>query len=329
MLSFFSITIISYLLFPFSFSYAIEVIDRVPNNILIYHRFNDDRYPSTNTTLKQFEEQIQYLKNNHYKFITLSELMANPKMNEKSVSITVDDAYKSFYEFGFPVLKKYDIPATLFLSTGSVGSFEHLTWDQLKELLAYGIDIQNHTHSHSHMPEQTIEEIENEILTSQKIIYDNLGIEPDLFAYPYGEASAKSQKILKKYFKAAFGQHSGAFSINDPYYISRFPINENFGSIDRIREASSVLSFNHSTISPSDPFMQILQKRFVLDFLEDPNLINCFFSDIKGSISATKILVDLKLLFELDRIPNKGRLRVNCTKIDQEIYWFGYQFYLN
>ncbi|MDB9776754.1 polysaccharide deacetylase family protein [Alphaproteobacteria bacterium] len=329
MLRFFLFIITSYLLFPVSFSYAIEVIDKVPNNILIYHRFNDERYPSTNTTLKQFEDQIQYLKNNNYKFITLSELLANPKITKKSISITVDDAYQSFYEFGFPILKKYNISATLFVSTSSVGSSDHATWNQLKELLDYGIEIQNHTHTHSRMPDQTIEEIENEILTSQKLIYDNLGIKPDLFAYPYGEASAKSQKIVKKYFKAAFGQHSGAFSTIDTYYIPRFPINENFGSIDRIREASSVLAFNHLTISPSDPFMQIPQKNFVLDFSEDPKFINCFFSDFKGSIPATRVLMKTKLLFELDRMPVKGRLRVNCTKIDQNTYWFGYQFYLN
>ena len=329
MLRFFLFTIISFLLFPVSFSYATEVIDKIPNNILVYHRFNDERFPSTNTTLKQFEEQIQYLKSNKYKFITLTELIANPEMKEKSISITVDDAYQSFYKFGFPVLKKYDISATLFLSTDTVGSSEHLNWTQLKELSSYGIDIQNHTHSHSRMPDQTIEEIENEILISQKIIFDNLGFEPDLFAYPYGETSIEVQEIVKKYFKAAFGQHSGAFSISDPYYISRFPINENFGSLARIKEASNVLAFNQATIMPSDPFMKVPQKRFVLDFKEDPHLINCFFSDFQGSILGKKVLVESKLLFDLERMPTKGRLRVNCTKFDQGIHWFGYQYYLN
>ena len=329
MLRFFLFTIISFSLFPVSFSYATEVIDKIPNNILVYHRFNDDRFPSTNTTLEQFEEQIQYLKSNKYKFVTLTELIINPKMNDKSIAITVDDAYQSFYEFGFPVLKKYNIPATLFLSTETVGSSEHLDWTQLKELLSYGIDIQNHTHSHSRMPEQTAEAIENEISTSQKIIFDNLGFKPDLFAYPYGETSIEVQKIVKKYFKAAFGQHSGAFSIYDPYYIPRFPINENFGSLARIKEASSVLPFNQATIRPLDPFMKVPQKRFVLDFKEDPNLINCFFSDFQGSILGTKVSMESILLFDLERMPIKGRLRVNCTKFDQGIHWFGYQYYLN
>ena len=176
MLRFFLFTIISFSLFPVSFSYATEVIDKIPNNILVYHRFNDERFPSTNTTLEQFEEQIQYLKSNKYKFVTLTELIINPKMNDKSIAITVDDAYQSFYEFGFPVLKKYNIPATLFLSTETVGSSEHLDWTQLKELSSYGIDIQNHTHSHSRMPEQTTEAIENEISTSQKLFLIILGL---------------------------------------------------------------------------------------------------------------------------------------------------------
>lgn len=329
MLRFFLFIIIYHLLFPVFFSYATQVIDKTPNNILIYHRFNDDRFPSTNTTLKQFEEQIKYLISENYKFITLTELIANPNMNEKSISITIDDAYKSFYEFGFPILKKYNISATLFLSTGSVGSSEHLNWAQLKEISSYGIDIQNHTHSHPHMPEQTKEEIESEILISQEIIFDNLGIKPDLFAYPYGETSISVQDVVKKYFKAAFGQHSGAFSLKDPYYISRFPINENFGSIKRIINAANALSFNKVIIKPSNPFMKIPKKRFALDFLVDPKLINCFFSDFQGSIPNSKILMESKILFELERLPEEGRLRINCTKIDKGIYWFGYQYYVN
>ncbi|MDC1315981.1 polysaccharide deacetylase family protein [Alphaproteobacteria bacterium] len=329
MLRFLILLIFSNLLFPVSISYATEVIDKIPNNILIYHRFNDNRFPSTNTTIEQFEEQIDYLITNDYKFVTLNQLVNDPDMMDKSVAITIDDAYQSFYQFGFPVLKKNNISATLFLSTESVGSSDFLNWTQLKELLNYGIDIQNHTHTHSHMPLQTLLEIENEILLSQKIIMDNLGIKPDLFAYPYGETSSAVQGIIKKYFKAAFGQHSGAFSFNDPYYIARFPINENYGSLERIKSSSTVLSFKHSSIQPNDPFMKIPQKRFVLDFKEEPSSINCYFSDFQGSILGTKTTMNTKLLYELDRMPVPGRLRVNCTKIDQGTFWYGYQYYLN
>ena len=170
MLRFLILLIFCNLLFPVSISYATEVIDKTPNNILIYHRFNDNRFPSTNTTIQQFEDQIDYLITNNYKFVTLHQLVNDPDMKDKSIAITIDDAYQSFYQFGFPVLKKYNISATLFLSTESVGSSDFLNWTQLRELLNYGIDIQNHTHTHSHMPDQTLVEIE------KFIVQYNIGI---------------------------------------------------------------------------------------------------------------------------------------------------------
>jgi peptidoglycan/xylan/chitin deacetylase (PgdA/CDA1 family) len=318
-------------LFPFSFSYATKVIDKIPNNILIYHRFNDSRFPSTNTTIDQFESHIQYLISKNYKFITLTELINNPSYEKKTIAITVDDAYQSFYDYAYPILKKNNISATLFLSTSTVGSSEHLNWEQLKDLQSYGIDIQNHTHTHPHLPDLSIEKIEEEIIISQKIISDNLGFIPHLFAYPYGEASEDAILVMKKYFKAAFGQHSGAFSLNDPYYIARFPINENFGSIERIKNASSVLSFKNTGIEPSNQKLNVIsnQKRYVVNFFEDPSNVTCYISDFNGSIKSQQNIMNTVILIELERPPVKGRLRFNCTKFEEGTYWYGYQYYVN
>ena len=87
-------------------------------------------------------------------------------------------------------------------------------------------------------------EIINEIEISQKIIFENLEIKPNLFAYPFGENSSLAQEIVSRYFDAAFGQHSGAFSIDQKFYIPRFPLNENYSSLDRIRDASQALPFS-------------------------------------------------------------------------------------
>ena len=97
MLRFFLFTIISFLLFPVSFSYATEVIDKIPNNILVYHRFNDERFPSTNTTLKQFEEQIQYLKNN--KFIDKDSGEKIPDETIKLLNVQKDATVKQLIKY--------------------------------------------------------------------------------------------------------------------------------------------------------------------------------------------------------------------------------------
>ena len=230
---------------------------------------------------------------------------------------------------GLPIFEKYEIPVTLFLNTENVGGQNYMNWTQLKSVLSRGVDIQNHTHSHSSLSSLSEIEIVNEIEKSQDLIFENLGITPNLFAYPFGENSTIAQKVVSQYFDAAFGQHSGAFSTNQKYFIPRFPLNENYGSIDRIKNASSVLPFNNVDIQPSNPYQKDPTTRYVLDFSEDTAGINCFISDFQGSFDQKIEKLNNKILIELNRLPVKGRLRFNCTKVDKNIFWFGYQYLIN
>ena len=78
--------------------------------VLMYHRFNESKHPATNISLEVFEQQIEYLVNNNFNVLPLTQLVMflknNKKIPNKSVFITIDDAYKSFYKYGFPILKK-------------------------------------------------------------------------------------------------------------------------------------------------------------------------------------------------------------------------------
>ncbi len=295
----------------------------------MYHRFGETKYPSTNITIEQVESHISYLKENNFKFIYARDILSPEILLEKTIAITVDDAYQSFYELGLPIFEKNDIPVTLFLNTENVGGSNYMSWPQLIDSIKRGVDIQNHTHSHSSLSLLSKEEIINEIEKSQKIILDNLEIEPNLFAYPFGENSALAQEIISEYFDAAFGQHSGAFSIDQKYYIPRFSLNENYGSLNRIRDASNALPFSNATLQPTNPYMSPASRRFVLDVKGGVNGINCFVSDFQGSIEKTFTILENKLLIELDRDPVQGRLRFNCTKVDNGVYWFGYQYLID
>jgi peptidoglycan/xylan/chitin deacetylase (PgdA/CDA1 family) len=295
----------------------------------MYHRFGESKYPSTNTTNEQLEEHLSYLTENNFDFIFARDLLKPEALFKKTISITVDDAYLSFYEVGLPIFEKFDIPVTLFLNTENVGGNNYMSWQQLKDTLTRGIDIQNHTHSHSSLSVLSDEEIINEIEKSQELIFNNLGITPNLFAYPFGENSLKAQGIVSNYFDAAFGQHSGAFSIDQKYYIPRFPLNENYGSLDRIRDAANSLPFSKALLQPADPFLNPASTRFVLSVEGGVQNVNCFISDFEGSIGKTTTSLEDKLLIELDRMPVKGRLRFNCTKVDNGVYWYGYQYLIN
>jgi peptidoglycan/xylan/chitin deacetylase (PgdA/CDA1 family) len=251
------------------------------------------------------------------------------QLNEKTITVTIDDAYLSFYEVGLPIFEKYQVPVTLFLNTENVGGFNYMSWDQLRDALNRGVEIQNHSHTHSSFATLDDESIISEIETSQSLILANLNITPNLFAFPFGESSDAAQKIIETYFDAAFGQHSGAFSMNYRYYIPRYPLNENYGSIDRLRDISKSLPFQAAQLQPSNPTLNPPSTRFVLDIAEGVNGVNCFISDFQGSIEKQMTVLENKLLIELSRMPVSGRLRFNCTKVDNGIFWYGHQYFLN
>ena len=295
----------------------------------MYHRFGETKYPSTNITVEQLESHLNYLVEQNYRFIQASDLLDPEQHKEKTITVTIDDAYLSFYEVGLPIFEKYQVPVTLFLNTENVGGFNYMSWDQLRDSLRRGVEIQNHSHTHSSFATLDEEAIMSEIETSQNLIFTNLNITPNLFAFPFGESSDLAQKTIERYFDAAFGQHSGAFSMNYQYYIPRFPLNENYGSLDRLRDISKSLPFESAQLQPSNPTLNPPSTRFVLDVEGGVNGVNCFIADFQGSIEKKMTVLENKLLIELSRMPVSGRLRFNCTKVDNDIFWYGHQYFLN
>ena len=295
----------------------------------MYHRFGESKYTSTNITVEQLESHLNYLVEQNFRFTQASDLLDPEQQKEKTITVTIDDAYLSFYEVGLPIFEKYQVPVTLFLNTENVGGFNYMSWDQLRDVLDRGVEIQNHSHTHSSFSTLDEEAIINEIETSQSLIFANLNITPNLFAFPFGESSDMAQKIIERYFDAAFGQHSGAFSMNYQYYIPRFPLNANYGSLDRLREISKSLPFEAAQLQPSNPTLNPPSTRFVLDVEGGVNGVNCFISDFQGSIEKQMTTLENKLLIELSRMPVSGRLRFNCTKVDNSIFWYGHQYFIN
>ena len=125
--------------------------------ILIYHRFGDDRYPTTNVSNEAFSEQMNFLRDNGYKVIPFSELVTliknNTNIPEKTVVITIDDSYATVYENAWPVLKKHGYPFSVFVYTKGVDRHygDYMNWSQLRELKEYGVDIQDHSFGHKHL----------------------------------------------------------------------------------------------------------------------------------------------------------------------------------
>ena len=151
---------------------------------LMYHRFNEDKYPSTNIQMSVFKQQIEIIKKFKYTFYDPKNLKKNFHIAkiEKKILITIDDAFSSFYEFAWPYLKEEKIPFILFVSTEAVDKNGYMTWDQIKELEKENITyIGNHSHSHDYLVDLKNDDFINDINTSSSIFEEKLGYNPIFF----------------------------------------------------------------------------------------------------------------------------------------------------
>ena len=196
----------------------------------------------------------------------------------------MDDADKSFLEVGWPLFKKNNIPVTLFVTTGTISNNQkYINWDQIRKLKEEGVIIGAHSHTHAHMPDVSIEEVRNEIETSNKIFLKELGEIPTLFAFPYGETTDEIIELVKEFkFKVAFGQHSGIINeTSNTYYLPRFSLNERYGEIDRVKFAASSKGLGVYDFIPQNPTIKENPPFIGFSLLDDKKVqsIDCFIFD--------------------------------------------------
>ena len=302
---------------------------------LMYHRFDEDKYPSTNIKMDIFKKQIKIIKNLKYNFYDPKNLEKNfyiPKL-EKKILITIDDAFSSFYDVAWPYLKKEKIPFILFVSTKTVGKNGYMTWSQIKELEKEGsVYIGNHSHAHNYLVDQKNEDFIIDITTSSSIFKEKLGYNPIFFSYPFGEYSALIKEHISKNFKFSFGQHSGVIDINkDHHELPRFPINEKYGDLKRFKFLVNLNPLQYKALYPLDKYLTNNNPpEFMVEFFDKQkniNNINCF-SDEGNKWEKSKIDFNqntLKLNFR--KKFNFRRGRINCSLNDDGIWrWFGVQF---
>jgi peptidoglycan/xylan/chitin deacetylase (PgdA/CDA1 family) len=227
----------------------------------IYHRVGDSRYPTTNVSAKDFEAHLAYLAKNKYQVVSFSEAidyLQSDAPAQKTAVITIDDGYTSFFRNGLPLLKKYKMPATLFINTKTVGGgSDNMGWDEIKTAQASGVEIGNHTHSHDYFLNQSADSrydtFRQEIIQSQDIIEKHLGQKPIVFSYPYGEFDGKMKQIVKDIgFKAAAAQLSGVlYNGTDLFMCPRFPMAEAYSAPAKFAEKAVMRALDVTT--PSGP----------------------------------------------------------------------------
>ncbi|MCK5913454.1 MAG: polysaccharide deacetylase family protein, partial [Desulfuromusa sp.] len=288
-------------------------------NTFIYHRFDETRYPSTNIAAEIFTQQLEYTKKLDIKVISLNELAtrlaAGEELPDHAVSFCVDDAFRSFYDVGMPIIRRYGFPFTVFVNTDAVGTHGYLGWDELKELAAEGVTIGNHTANHAYLVEmqpgeafsQWKQRIQADIEKSQQQFEKHLGFKPTLFAYPYGEYTADVVDIIKNSgFIAAFAQQSGVIhSGQNRYILPRFPMGGPFATFAGFK---TKLAMKPLVVTENDPFNPVIQKNPPVLRLQipgkqiDPRRFNCF---VQG---------ENRCWVEADKVGSPGEYKIFAEK---------------
>ena len=305
----------------------------------MYHRFEENKYPSTNIRIDEFKKHISIIEDNKLEFL-------NPKnfdyeftkiSKEKKILLTIDDAFSSFYNNAWPILKKRKIPFILFVSTETVGKSGYMDWNEIIEISKEDfVYIGNHSHSHKYLTKYKFDEFKKDINLSIEIFKKKLNYNPNFFSYPFGEYNLEQKKYISNKFDYAFGQHSGVIDLNkDRYELPRFPINEKYGDFERFNFLINLLPIQYKALLPNDKFLFDSNNppSVTIEFFEkqdDINLINCF-SNEGGEWKNSKLKYNknkIEIILTEKFLPRRGR--INCSLNDKGSWrWLGTQFTLN
>ncbi|BAU11991.1 hypothetical protein LEP3755_25150 [Leptolyngbya sp. NIES-3755] len=206
--------------------------------VLTYHRFGYQPRDPFCVTPKDFETQMAWLAR-HKRAVSLEQierfLRGEIDLPNGSVLVTIDDGYQSVYDFALPILKKYNIPAVVFVTVSAIDHHEdaepHLTWNQVRELASH-ITVASHGWTHRSLGKISFEEMQVEVLRSRKMLEQKLGNPVTAFAYPFGtlaDFNATTATVLQNsHYQYAFTSQHGSISERESplnrFYLPRIKV---------------------------------------------------------------------------------------------------------
>ena len=316
--------------------------------ILQYHHFSSETPAITSVTPEQFDAHLDYLQANDFQVLPLRDvvtaLQQKKTLPERCVSLTVDDAYISVYENAFPRVKQRDWPLTVFVNTEAVdqGISSYMSWEQMREMASHGVSFENHGRGHIHMIRRLNGEddvdwrtrILHDITTAQHRISAELGVEPRLFAYPYGEYNPELVAIIRELGFVGFGQQSGpAWPGADLGVLPRFPMAAVYAQMPGFITKVNTLPLAVLSAEPADPLVPLQEKRPTVTITLAPgsyrkSAIQCYIGG-SNDISITWSGDQFSARPNFDLSP--GRHRTNCTMPSAQtgrFHWYSHNLFI-
>jgi peptidoglycan/xylan/chitin deacetylase (PgdA/CDA1 family) len=170
------------------------------NSILVYHTISSPAKPlpgDIDISPERFERQLQWLSR-WRKVVRLSQTL-RPTPGSRQVAITFDDGFRDNLTVALPLLEKFNLPMTLFVTAGFVGTGLYLSHEELRELSKHPlITIGAHGLLHRHFTKMTTAEAKFELKHSRKMLEDMTAAKVDLMAWPYGECNEELEQLSEE-----------------------------------------------------------------------------------------------------------------------------------
>ena len=234
------------LLFSLKYAWWAPSINKNETRIMMYHMISDQRANSKKSGLRvspnMFEKHLEYFSNNGWTFIKMSEIEEYDNC-EKVVAITFDDGYLDNYTQAYPLLKKYNACATLYLvvdrhnndwsikknpkhNKGILAKEKKLTDDQIQEMILSGVfELGGHTISHPYLPDLTLNEKFDEINNCKDVLEQKFNTKVYSFAYPFGIYEDEDIEIVSNSdFNSAVSTNEGIVSLKKIYELKRIKV---------------------------------------------------------------------------------------------------------
>lgn len=193
-------------------------------------------------TVDAFAAQLDWLAASGYRSITLSELFNafyyGLPLPAKPIILVFDDGYADVYVHAFPLLRQRGMGATVAMISGAIDAPEYLTWAQIREMAAAGVEFSSHSATHPSLASLTPQAARAELADSKRTLEEGLGRPVQFFVYPYGEpftsGSPDSQRTImdllaQEGYLGALKTSSGPPYISlqkagAPYELNRIPV---------------------------------------------------------------------------------------------------------
>jgi peptidoglycan/xylan/chitin deacetylase (PgdA/CDA1 family) len=215
----------------------------------MYHSVTEVPTASTralSVTPATFAAQLNYLRRQGFTGLTFGELCTRRRTGQplppRPIVLTFDDGYADFVDDALPLMLERGYPATVFVTTGwlrDAGSIatgtppdRMMSWAQLSELAAAGVELGAHSHSHAQLDQLSLPRLHAELTGSKHMLEDHLGQSIESLAYPYGYSTKRVREASREvgYLQAAYVGNAMAPPACDPFRVPRLTIRRSTSS---------------------------------------------------------------------------------------------------